>query len=262
MALTPAQILLGVGSFTTYQGLFALTVTTLPKTAIFLRTLSLFPIFLAALAVVKYAVLTTGGGPRHAFLIGLMSIHYLGAAEYILIKRVDSATLSELYSKNSTSSSKENGKADREQTASFGQLVWQALSLSCNARRITTPWAVKNIHARNPPLSRAKFLLHVIPRTALCCLLVDIFTHAPPPEAHLVTVDKQTAWRLWTLTPEDVIFRAICTVMFWLVSYVLIYLAIHVVAIVAVGLGFSSPEFWPHLFGPVTELCSLRGFWG
>ncbi|ATY63063.1 hypothetical protein A9K55_007228 [Cordyceps militaris] len=230
---------LAILSLVVYQLCFALILLCLPRRALLLRWLSLAPLSAAAYAVARHGVAPAGPPQRQAPLLGLLVIHWLGLAEYVLLSRVALTG-----------------------PTRWRRRLWQALALSCNARRLGTPWEAKNVYSRRGPWSTPRFLAHVVPRVMLCYLVVDALMLAPPPDAHLVAVRKQTAWRLWTLTAEDVGFRAAATVLFWLVSYCIVYGLIHVAAVAAVVLGLSTPAFWPHLFGPVSELYTLRGFWG
>ncbi|KAJ6788703.1 hypothetical protein PWT90_02425 [Aphanocladium album] len=276
--LSPTALSLAVGSMAVYQLLFAFILIALPKRATLLRLLSIAPLTAAALAVVRYVVVLDGPKQRHAPFLGILNIHFLGLVEYILLSRVDSAKLSELAAKDPNSAAAAsaasaaaatnrtaNGKT-RERgpvVVTVGQQIWQALSLSCNARRIGTEWEVKNIYRRKgSPLSRLQFFAHVIPRIAFCYTLVDFLMLAPAPEPRMISVAKQTATHLWTLSGEDVGFRTAGTVVFWIIAYCMIYAMIHVPAVLAVGLGASTPDFWPHLFGPLSELWTIRGFWG
>ncbi|XWX00120.1 hypothetical protein V2A60_008137 [Cordyceps javanica] len=285
-----AAVGLAAVSIAAYQLIFALVVVALPRRALAARVLSLAPLAVAAWAVNRCAVARAGPPQRQAPLLGLLVIHWLGLAEYVLVSRVDAAKLSELAAgavvapdddavPSDGAPEKQQQQQQQQQESGkvgMGRQIWQALSLSCNARRLGTEWEVKNVYRRrglpgsqqqagggsSSSSSRMRFLAHVVPRIALCWLVVDALMQAPPPEPHLVAAAKQTPWRLWTLTGEDLGFRAAATVLFWLTAYCVVYILIHVGAVASVALGLSTPAFWPHLFGPLSELCTIRGFWG
>ncbi|KAJ4148309.1 hypothetical protein LMH87_002786 [Akanthomyces muscarius] len=256
--LSPTAITPAILSIAIYALLFALTLVFLPRNAIVTRTLSLVPLTLAACSVFRYAIALVGpAATRQSSFLGLLIIHWLGLVEYILLSRVDSAKLCSLAAPAASGQTERNGQAG------LARQLWQALSLSCNARRLGTEWEVKNVyHRAGGAQTRLRFVAHVVPRIVLCYLVVEGLTSGPLPEARFITAEKQTAWKLWTLTGEDVGFRVGATMFFWLITYCVIYILIHVPAVVSVVLGMSAPEFWPHLFGPMSALYTIRGFWG
>lgn len=256
-SLTPEVFALAIAYIAAYHLVFALQLTFLPKSAIIPRLLG--ALLLAAIAqygIIQRAIVLTGPPARHSPLSGMLMIHYLGLLECLLLLRIDAATLATLAVHDPRSS------ATKNQSASIGGKIWQALSLSCNARRIGTPWQVKSVYPRKGPQTKWRFVMHVLPRVVLGYIVVDVLNQGPAPEAALISPAKQTAWRLWTLTGEDVGFRLAATMAFWTITYSILYVMMHSVALVSVVLGMSGVEFWPHLFGPMREAYTLRGFWG
>lgn len=260
MALTLTDVIAAVLSFAVYEAIFVAIVIGTPKDALLSRTAGFALLTAAAAAVMRNGVLITGPPQRHAPLTGLLALHFLSLAEYIFLSRVDAATLSQLILKSRPSASP---SADKRPVTT-GEKTWKALALSFNARRLGTQWEAKNVHRRTPELTRGQFLLRTVPRVALCYLLVDGMMLAPPPEAHLVAPDKQSPWpwALGRLSGEDIGFRLAATVSFWTISYLIIYMLINSAACVSVAVGLSTPAFWPHIFGPMSALYTIRGFWG
>lgn len=201
--LSPTAIIRAVLSIAIYALLFALTLMFLPQNAVFTRTLSLVPLTLAACSVFRYAIVLVGpAATRQSSFLRLLTIHWLGLVEYILLSRVDSVKISSL------AASATSGQTERNGQVGLARQLWQALSLSCNARRLGTEWEVKNVyHREGGPQTRLQFVAHVLPRIVLCYLVVDGLTSGPLPAARFITAEKQTAWKLWTLTGEDVGFR-------------------------------------------------------
>ncbi|KAF5715418.1 TRI7-trichothecene biosynthesis [Fusarium mundagurra] len=64
------------------------------------------------------------------------------------------------------------------------------------------------------------------------------------------------------LRAVDVIFRFSSALGNWVIGYVSVRLAHSFVAAVSVLLGFSEPEDWPHLNGPISSWSTVRTFWG
>ncbi|KAM0351838.1 hypothetical protein ACHAPU_002351 [Fusarium lateritium] len=91
---------------------------------------------------------------------------------------------------------------------------------------------------------------------------MDVTMSAPLPEAHLVTREKQTLFRLSNLTLEDIAFRTVGSVAYWFVTYICNRLNHGCAAVVSLSLGLSQPKDWPHLNGPVSACYTVRGFWG
>ncbi|OAA72470.1 hypothetical protein ISF_01543 [Cordyceps fumosorosea ARSEF 2679] len=84
---------------------------------------------------------------------------------------------------------------------------------------------------------------------------------APPPE--LVAADQQTAWRLRTLTPRRTSRSARPPPRSSGSSPTASSTSSSTCPPpLSVALGMSRPEFWPHLFGPLSELYTIRAHSG
>lgn len=271
MAFSLAVWLGAASALAVYHALFAFIVIAVPKSAIFTRFASIMPFSAAAYAVIIHTIGPIGPLQLNTTLLVIFLVHWLSLIEYICMARLDSFKLSELVlrdraSHNGSKTSKtKNGDriAAVSGTATIGQQVWKALSLTTNFRRLYTEWEVKNVFHRETKQTRLGFVIDVLPKAMLSYLVIDCLMHAPPPEAHLITEAKQTPWRLWTLTSEDVAFRVPGSISLWLVARLVIYIITQgVLGVPSVILGLSSPDYWQPLFGPFSELYTIRGFWG
>lgn len=148
-------------------------------------------------------------------------------------------------------------------------LGWRALCVFFNLRRVGTRWEPSGVRrsslgsaAGARDRGRLRFVLAMASRCVLCYLAVDLIGLFPRPEAHLITRDKQTLWRLWDLSAEDVGFRLSATAGIWITSYLFQTFNVSLAGLIAVGAGLSNPETWPPVFGPLWTMYSIRGFWG
>lgn len=174
----------------------------------------------------------------------LLWTQFLSASELALVSRVDASTLPA-----------ENGP--------FGAAA-SAAGLLLNMRRVGTQWQVKNVPstAGLQTQTRTAFVLRRAAVTLIAYLFVDVVVSMPPPDLALVQVDKATLFSLHTLTVEDVIFRFIMTVSYWITTGTLILFMNNMGAIVSVLLHLSKPADCPPLFGSFSEAYTVRRFWG
>ncbi|KAK2047298.1 hypothetical protein LZ31DRAFT_610349 [Colletotrichum somersetense] len=139
--------------------------------------------------------------------------------------------------------------------------VFGALSLLWNLRRAGTRWAAKN----TPPAPQQKLVNFVYQQAAtalVAYLVLDILISAPAPDAALVDQQKETLWNMQALSLEDVIFRVIGTLSFWISIALLLLVMSNFVALLSVIFGCCGPVECPPLFGSLTSATSIRQFWG
>ena len=145
---------------------------------------------------------------------------------------------------------------------------WFAVEQATSRRRIGTPWQIKNVPAfssRDPGYipSRSSFLLKTATSIFCCQLIWYIGATQQLPDTALVAINKQPLLsRFREVTVEEIVFRAACTA----ISYVQIVATLkifpHVFGFIAVASGLSEPAAWPPSFGALSELYSIRQFWG
>lgn len=182
-----------------------------------------------------------------AAAVPLAWIQFLSASEMVCVSCVDAACIS---------ASRGGSKAQAIQVVA---LLW-------NLRRVGTRWQVKNIPASSSSgpasSSRARFVLRRLTTTFLAYVILDIMVSGPAPDLALVSPQKETLFKLSCLSLDDIIFRTIGTVSFWLSSALINMVMTNIAAIASVISGLSSPADCPPLYGPIGEACSIRRFWG
>lgn len=187
-----------------------------------------------------------------AAAVPLAWIQFLSASEMVCVSRVDSACISA-----------DHG-GPKAQTNS-NQAV-QVVGLLWNLRRVGTRWQVKNIpvssSSGSASSSRVRFVLRRLATTFLAYIILDVMVSGPAPDLALVSPQKETLFRLSCLSLDDVVFRTIGTVSFWLSSALINTIMTNIAAIVSVLSGLSSPADCPPLYGSIGEAYSLRRFWG
>ncbi|ORY62093.1 membrane bound O-acyl transferase family-domain-containing protein [Pseudomassariella vexata] len=145
--------------------------------------------------------------------------------------------------------------------------IRKALVLLWNWRRIGTKWEVKTIpwspiNAKAAP-SRGEFLRGRLLTFLVAYLLMDLITFMPPPDAQLITVQKQALFsRLSELSPEELISRVMLTCATGFSAFVQITLLHSAVSFAAVAIGLGKPAEYPPMFGSFLESYTLRRFWG
>lgn len=183
-----------------------------------------------------------------ATVASLLWVQFLSASDLVLVARVHAGQLP-------CASRPGSGRAEA---------VSSAVGLLWNMRRVGTPWQVKNIPstAGLQTQSRTGFVMRRIGVTLLAYLFVDAVVSLPPPDLAMVRPDKATLFSLRGLRVDDVIFRIIMTISYWLTTGILNLFMTNVGAIVAVLLRLSKPVDCPPLYGPFSEAYSIRRFWG
>ena len=187
-----------------------------------------------------------------AAAVPLLWIQFLSASELIWISRVDSAHVPA-----------RRGKPKAETIAN--QAI-EVIALLWNLRRVGTRWQVKNIPASSnsgpKSMSRLRFVLGRLTTMMFAYVILDIMISGPPPDMALVSPQKETLFKPSDLSMEDVVFRTIGTLSFWLSSALFNLIMTNCAAILSVLSGLSTPVDCPPLYGPIREAYSMRQFWG
>ena len=162
-------------------------------------------------------------------------------------------------------SEKENNhKLSRPQSSRF----WFAVEQATSRRRIGTPWQIKNVpqfSRRDPSYvpSRSSFLLKTAASLFYCHLIWYLGSIQQLPDYTLVAIEKQPLLsRFREVTVEEIIFRIACTTFSFVQFVICIKIFPLVFGFIAVASGVSEPAAWPPPFGSLSELYSLRQFWG
>ena len=233
--------------------LVSIVILLVPRHATVTRIASLFPLCALTYTLQETSFQLCRNPHWRAAVVPLVWIQCMSASELICVSRVDSAHLSA--GRGKLRAGPMNVRAVREVVA----LVW-------NLRRVGTRWQAKNIpvssSSRLESLSRARFVLGRITTTFLAYLVLDIMISGPTPDLALVHPQKETLFRLDRLSFDDIIFRTIGTISFWLSTALLNLIMSNSVAIFSVLTGLSSPTDCPPLYGPIGEAYNIRRFWG
>lgn len=146
--------------------------------------------------------------------------------------------------------------------------LWFAYDVLFSPRSVGKPWQVKNVprFSSNDPSyvpSRGAFLLRTSALLALCFLIHDFSAAQPPPDARLIAASKQPFFsRLSDVASEELVFRIISTISFWVNAAAYICLVPYACALFAVASGIGKPADWPSNFDSPTTAYSVRQFWG
>jgi len=228
---------------------FSAAVSYFPRFATIPRFLSL--LLLASLTwVIQQVIMQEMTLPHYrATLVPLLWIQLLSASDLLCISRFAVS----------------RGVGD--QTASgiraFAMLPMRAVAMLFNFRRIGTEWEAKNTPAGSPSKQkRAEFLMRRSAVTLLAYLTVDLLTSGPPLDLNLVASDKQHLMRPSETASEDIAFRLIGTISFWISTALWNLIMFNTVAIISVSTGLGRPEDYPPLYGPIRDAYTIRGFWG
>ena len=256
MASWPLDLDGGVLTFgTTYFAfliLFTAVILLVPQHATITRTASL-----VALSTLTYMLQETimqlcKNAHWRAAAVPILWIQFLSASELIWVSRVDSAHIP---------ARRGNPKAETipNQFIDVVALLW-------NLRRVGTRWQVKNIPAssnRGPKsMSRLHFVSRRLTTIMFAYLILDIMISGPSPDLALVSPQKETLFNPSDLSMEDVVFRTIGTLSFWLSSALINIIMTNGAAILSVLSGLSTPADCPPLYGSIGEAYSIRQFWG
>ncbi|KAL8823682.1 MAG: hypothetical protein Q9191_005640 [Dirinaria sp. TL-2023a] len=206
-----------------------------------------------------------------AFLSGLVVSLVLNAVERLLISRwsYEASGPEEYRERNevNVSAMTKNSPSQSLQRQAESRF-WFVLDMVLSLRGVGKPWQVKNIphfsstHPSWVP-SRTCFLFREVVVILFCYVIQDFATAQPPPEARLVAASKEPfLGRLGEISAEESVFRIACTIGYWIGGAVVLNLAYHTSAFVAVASGISKPAAWPSSFGWLTEAYSIRQFWG
>ena len=144
--------------------------------------------------------------------------------------------------------------------------VWAASS----NRYIASPYQSRNV----PPYSysdpsfvptRSNFLLKKAVILAACYFAIDILAQGDQPDKNPILYGVNRVYffrRLDDVTMEEFITRTITSVFYWVGSYLVVQGYYTGLAWLSVASGFDRPELWRPNFGPLSQVYTVRGFWG
>ena len=137
-------------------------------------------------------------------------------------------------------------------------------------RYIASPYQSRNV----PPYSysdpsfvptRSDFLLKNAATLVLCYLIIDLLAQGEHPDKNptLYGADRVYLFtRLDDVTIEELITRTITSVLYWVAGYFVVQGYYTGLAWLSVASGFDRPELWRPNFGPLSQVYTIRGFWG
>ena len=232
--------------------LFTGIILLVPQHAMITRTVSLVPLATLTYVLQETVMQLCKNSHWRAAAVPILWIQFLSASELIWVSRVDSAHIPA-----------RRGHPKAETTPN--QAI-DVIALLWNLRRVGTRWQVKNIPASSnggpKSMSRLRFVLRRLMTTTFAYLILDIMISGPSPDLALVSPQKETLFKPSHLSMEDVVFRIIGTLSFWLSSALLNLILTNGAAILSVLSGLSSPVDCPPLYGFIGEAYSIRQFWG
>ncbi|KAH8912352.1 hypothetical protein BR93DRAFT_922317 [Coniochaeta sp. PMI_546] len=144
------------------------------------------------------------------------------------------------------------------------------LATSTNWRLLNTPWEVNGcpqFSAADKPYvpSRPSFLIKATAVFLACYYFMDFLIVAGrqnPPNISAFTPDKVPVFtRLGEITAEEVITRLAASIMHFVGTYCVVQSFYYATAVPCVALG-SQVRDWRPAFGSLSELYTVRKFWG
>ncbi|KAK1970769.1 hypothetical protein LY78DRAFT_209769 [Colletotrichum sublineola] len=133
----------------------------------------------------------------------LIWIQLLSASDMVLVERASSLDF------------RPQAKNPAEFLARNKTALFRVLSLLWNLRRVGTRWAAKNTPAA-PRQRPVEFVCQRAATVLVAYLVLNILVSSPAPDAALIGQQKETLWNMQALSREDLIFRVIGTVSFWI----------------------------------------------
>lgn len=137
-------------------------------------------------------------------------------------------------------------------------------------RYINSPYQARNV----PPYSysnpsfvptRSAFLLKKASTFIICYLAIDLLAQGNQPDKNPTLYAESRVpffTRLDDVTFDEVVTRTITSVFYWIGSYMVVEGYYTGLAFLSVTSGFDHPELWRPNFGPVSQIYTIRGFWG
>ncbi|KAF2265215.1 hypothetical protein CC78DRAFT_462229 [Lojkania enalia] len=136
----------------------------------------------------------------------------------------------------------------------FRKLRW-ALSMQFNMRGIRWNYEVKNV-----PLMQKKSKTDYLSKQLIGLLYYFIMGDAVSQLWVYIFFENES--NATTLRHMSLIWSFVGTLAFGLMPYYVIQIQYVASAIIAVGLGISQPEDWPPYFGKISDVSTVRDFWG
>jgi hypothetical protein len=146
---------------------------------------------------------------------------------------------------------------------SFAKLKW-ALVIIFNLRGVRWNYQVKNVPAALQGQRRGPFLRTQLLKFGYYLLMADIMNslwirlYYTGPDGTVGNLDS----KYLSMLDPDWRWRLAKTLIFGPFPYYFMNVQYTVVSMPAVLLGFSRPEDWPPLFGHLSEVTTVRDFWG
>lgn len=141
-----------------------------------------------------------------------------------------------------------------------------------SSRKIGTPYMVKgtpDFSTKDPTYipSRRAFLIQKAVGIILALLALDFTSQAAQPSEHNAVVFSVEAVPIIrgsreNLRAENILFRSVTVLGFWLVSAIVINGVLGLSNFFNVALGIRDVRAYRPVFGPIREAYSIRQFWG
>ena len=137
-------------------------------------------------------------------------------------------------------------------------------------RYIASPYQSRNV----PPYpysdpsfvpTRSNFLLKKAAILVVCYFTIDLLAQGDQPDKNPILYGANRVCfftRLDDVTMEEFIMRTITSVFYWVAGYFVVQGYYTGLAWLSVASGFDRPELWRPNFGPLSQVYTIRGFWG
>jgi hypothetical protein len=198
----------------------------------------------------------SSGSPTWCQAVTQLVIAVLQAAHFLLINPLDALDIS-------------RGAGNNQ---SFRCRLMGAIRLISQTRAVNTPWQVKNVpshpkYYRRWGLqipSRGRFLIRQLSIAVWQYLVLDIVQTISLQQAIERDISESLPITIDWIVPAGQWAERIATHLsiWFLVNRLITDLAYRILSIVFVGIVQDSPSDWPPAFGRMTDLVTLRDFWG
>jgi hypothetical protein len=148
----------------------------------------------------------------------------------------------------------------------FNLRIWSVMKMNWRFRAIGTPAEAKNVPHFNSTGAKPTRLALCIRHTLVaagCLIVLDVMASAPPPHLRDMAPEKHHVFgRGGPVTSDEIWLRLGVTFGTWISTYLSLNAQYSCLAVLCMVVFKSDPEVWRPGFGSVSQVYSVRKFWG